>query len=118
MSICRACIISTSPLFVDAISHLLAEEGVEVVAQTKELAEAQSILGKQKADAIIVDRNDIQLREAEVVSRLMDGNGNQRVVFLTMAGNEMVIYHREKLEDVTPQDLVKTICIKESRLVS
>lgn len=118
MSTCRAFIISTSPLFVDAISHLLAEAGAEVVAQTKELVEAQSILNHHTVNAIIVDSNDIQLPEIEVVARLMGNGGNQQVVFLTMAGNEMVIYHREKLENVTPQDLVKTICITESRPVS
>ena len=118
MRTCRAFIISASPLFVDAITHLLEEEGAEVVAQAKNLEDARPMLGNCEVDAIVVDRNDIQLRDAEVVSHLMDSDREQQIVLLTIAGNEMVVYHKEKLENVTPHDLVKAICVKEAKRVS
>ena len=115
---CRAFIISSSPLFTDAITRLLEEEGIEVVAKANSLAEARPILNGHKIDAIIVDRNDLQLRDAEVASNLMDSDQERQVVFLTMAGNEMVVYHRKQIKNVTPPDLVKAICVTKSKLAS
>ena len=119
---CRAFIISASPLFVDAITHLLEEKGVEVVAQAKTITEAHPLLNNQQIDAIdaiIVDRNDLHLRDVEVASQLMDNNNRERkIVFLTMAGNEMVVYHSKRIDNVTPSDLVKTICVAQSKLIS
>ena len=118
MKNCHAFIISASPLFVDAIIHLLEAEGVEVVAQAKNLSEALPLLNSHQVDAVIVDRNDLQLRDAEVASQLMDDNQARKVVFLTMAGNEMVVYHSKHIDNVTPKDLVKALCVAQSKLIS
>ena len=67
---------------------------------------------------VIVDRNDLQLRDAEVASQLMDDDQECKIVFLTMAGNEMVVYHSQRMDDVTPPDLVKAICVAQSKLIS
>ena len=88
------------------------------MAQAKTIAEAQPLLNGHKIDAVIVDRNDLQLRDAEVASQLMDDDQECKIVFLTMAGNEMVVYHSQRMDDVTPPDLVKAICVAQSKLIS
>ncbi len=110
---CRALIVSNSSLFVDAIRRLLEEEGIEVVAQVATLDEARLMLNGQKIDAIVVSHENSQ-QDAEIVSHLMDSDQKRHIVFLAMSGNEMVVYHRERIANVTPSDLVEAICVTKT----
>lgn len=109
METCRTLIISGHPLFAEAITHLLREGGVEVVATAGSLDAAVPWLREQPVEAIIVDHDDPQLRDAEVVSRLVGHDEDRQVIFLTLSGNQMIVHHRERVEDVTAADLVGAI---------
>jgi hypothetical protein len=60
-------------------------------------------------EAIIVDHDDPALRDAEVVSQLVSHDEARQVIFLTLAGNQMIVHHRERVEGATPADLVRAI---------
>jgi DNA-binding NarL/FixJ family response regulator len=102
-------IISSHPLFAEAISHLLKERGVTDVARVDSLASALPVLKEQETGAIIVDHDDPQLRDAEVVSHLVGSDETRQVIFLTLAGNQMIVHHRERVENVTPDDLIQAL---------
>ena len=111
MKHCRVLIISGHPLFAEAITCVLKEEGIDIVAVVGTLAEAQAILETQPVEAIVVDHDDAQLRDGEVVSHLVGSDEERQVVFLTLSGNQMIVHHRERVENVTPADLVGAIRI-------
>jgi hypothetical protein len=66
-------------------------------------------LRNQVVEAIIVDHDDPALRDAEVVSQLVGHDEERQVIFLTLAGNQMIVHHRERVEGATPEDLVRAI---------
>jgi DNA-binding NarL/FixJ family response regulator len=111
----RAFIISGHALFAEAIARLLQDAGVQVVGRADSLESALPELERQATEAIIVDQDDPQLHDAEVVSRLVGQDEERQVIFLTLAGNRMIYHHRERLENVTPADLVGAIRVQRQR---
>ena len=112
MEPCRALIISGHPLFAEAIARLLREADVELVARTDSLESALPLLQEQAVEAIIVDYDDPQLHDAEVVSQLVANDEERQVIFLTLTCNRMIVHHRERVENVTPVDLVRAIRVQ------
>lgn len=111
----RALIVSASDLFADAISYLLQAEGMSLPVRAHNLAEARSILKAQSIDIVLVDHDESQLQDAEAISRLIEGDEDYQVIFLTMVGNRMIIHRRERVEDVTPADLIKAIRLSKQK---
>lgn len=109
----RAFIISGHSLFAEAIAHLLQDAGVEVVGRASSLEHALPQLKDQQVEAIIVDHDDPSLRDGEVVSRLVGYDEDRQVIFLTLAGNQMIVHHRERVENVTSADLVRAIGVQK-----
>ncbi|MFZ5918760.1 MAG: response regulator [Chloroflexota bacterium] len=105
----RALIISSHALFAEAIARLLQAESVEVATRAESLAEALAFLQDRSVEAVIVDHDDPLLRDAEIVSQLVGRHEACQIIFLTLAGNQMIVHHRERVENVTPADLVRAI---------
>lgn len=106
---CRVLIVSSHALFAEAIFRLLQEQGIEVVAKVGTLAEAEIVLQTLIVEAIVVDYDDPHLRDSEVVAHLVGDDEERQVIFLTLAGNQMIVHHREKVKNVTPADLISAI---------
>ena len=105
----RVLIISSHALFAEAITRLLNEKGIREVAKVNTVASALPVLQEQDIGTIIVDHDDPQLRDAEIVSQLVGYDEAQQVIFLTLAGNRMIVHHRERVENVTPDDLIQAL---------
>jgi CheY-like chemotaxis protein len=106
---CRVLIIYGSPLFADVISRLLEEDRMVIVAKINNLAEAQTVLAHHQVDVLIIDHDDPQLQEPAVLAQLW-GNGIERLaIFLEMTGNQMIVHHQKRIENVTPTDLRQAI---------
>ena len=105
----RVLIISSHALFAEAITRLLNDRGIGEVVKVDAVANASPVLQEQDIDTIIVDHDDPQLRDAEVVSQLVDYDEARQVIFLTLAGNRMIVHHRERVENVTPDDLIQAL---------
>ena len=102
-------IISDSPLFVDAVGRLLEAENIRVVVETEDLELARTILDTQAVDAIVVDQDSPLLQQTNALAHLMDYQEERHVIFLTLADNRMTVHHQERVENVTPADLVGAI---------
>lgn len=105
----RVLIISGHPLFAEAITHILQEQGVTGTITVNSLNSALPLLRNESLETIIVDHDDPTLRDAEVVSRLVDSDEARNVIFLTLAGNQMIVHHRARVENVTPNDLIQAL---------
>ena len=106
---CRILLVSNHPLFAEAITRLLQEQDISVVAEVSNLEKAQSVLKAQKVQTIIVDQDDARLQDTTVVSHLLDTQDERQVIFLSLNDNQMIRHHRECVENVTPSDLVAAI---------
>ncbi|MEW5961473.1 MAG: response regulator, partial [Chloroflexota bacterium] len=93
-------IISCHPLFAEAITHLLEEGGVHQVTTVDTIPNALSLLKHQTIKTVIVDYDEPQLRDTEVVSSLVENDQAYQVIFLTMSDNQMIVHHRERVENV------------------
>lgn len=102
-------IISGHPLFAEAITRLLQEKGVSNITRVNTISQALPLLQQQQIDTIIVDHDDPQLRDAEVVSQLVGSEETRHVIFLTLAGNQMIVHHRERITNVTPNNLIQAL---------
>lgn len=109
MKNCRVLLVSDSPLFIEAINRLLAEEDIYVTATASNIEEARLVVDTQEIDAIIVDHHDAHQQDTEIVAHLISHKQECQIIFLTMAGNQMIVHHRERVENVTPADLVGAI---------
>lgn len=106
---CRILLVSNHPLFAEAITRLLQEENINVVAEVNDLEEARSILKTQKFETIIVDQDDAGLQDIAVMSDFFNSQDERQVIFLSLNDNQMIIYYQERVENVTPSDLVTAI---------
>jgi DNA-binding NarL/FixJ family response regulator len=102
-------IISSHSLFAEAITQVLYEQGVGRVVKVEHVANATLWLREQDIGTIIVDQDDPQLRHAELVSQLLGYDETRQVIFLSLTGNQMIVHHRERVENVTPNDLIKAL---------
>jgi DNA-binding NarL/FixJ family response regulator len=105
----RVLIVSESDLFVDALSRLLQEAGISVMGRANQPEDARAFLNAQQIDTVVVDYDDRRFRDAEVVAQLINNDEERQVVFLTMVGNKMIVHQRERIENVTPADLIRVI---------
>lgn len=105
----RILIISNHPLFAEAITHVLQDEGIQVAEIAPDVKTALPLLKKKDFDTIIVDYNEDHQLDTETVALLHDSSQDQQVIFLTLAGNQMVVHHRQRVSDATPVDLVSVL---------
>ena len=106
---CRVLLVSNHPLFAEAITRLLQEENISVVAEVNDLEEARSVLKAQEFETIIVDQDDAKLQDIAVMSDFLNSQDERQVIFLSLNDNQMIIHYRERVENVTPSDLVAAI---------
>lgn len=114
MKNCQVIIVSTSSLFVDAVSRLLEEKEIQVMASAKTIEDFQSLLSTYPVDSIVVDHNDSQLNWPNLVLNKTQPFTTCRIVFLSLTDNEMMFHYQERIENVIPAQLIKAICFSES----
>lgn len=99
-------IISSHPLFAEAITHVLASEGISVAATASDLQAAVPLLDTIRPDTIIVDCEAPCQPQAEMLALLDDADREARLVFLSLADNRMTVHQWRRLGDATSADLV------------
>ncbi|MBI5030882.1 MAG: response regulator transcription factor [Chloroflexi bacterium] len=110
MSDRRVLIISSHPLFAEGIERILQEDGnLVVVARSRELEDALPLMQDHQPDTIIIDNDEPGLQDAEVVNLLVGNQAERQVIFLTLSGSRMIVYHRQRVEDATPEDLLSML---------
>ena len=110
MSDRRVLIISSHPLFAEGIERILQEDGnFSIVARSRELDEALPLIKEHQPDTIIIDNDEPGLRDAEVANLLVGNQAERQVIFLSLSGSRMIVYHRQRVEDATPEDLLSML---------
>ena len=102
-------IISRHPLFAEAITHVLASEGIAVVAVASSLSVAIPLLREHRPSTIIVDCEDPRRPKTEMLALLEDVNVEASVVFLSLDDNRMVVHQWRQLGDASSADLVSVL---------
>jgi len=101
----RVLIISPHPLFREGIIRLLGER-VEVVGAVASWEEAQDAIRTHRPQAIIVDHENIELKEADLAPLLWPEIDSLKVIYVTLAGNEMIVHERRRVTGATENDLL------------
>lgn len=99
-------IISSHPLFAEAITHVLVSEGIPVAAVANDLRAAGLLLHKHRPSTVIVDCEEPCQPSAEMLALLDEGHRDARLVFLSLADNRMVVHQWRHLGDATSADLI------------
>lgn len=102
-------IISSHPLFAEAITHVLASEGIPVAAVVNNLQAAVPLLHEHRPSTIIVDCEEPCQPQAEMLAMLEDAAMEALLVFLSLADNRMVVHQWRRLGDATSADLVSVL---------
>ena len=105
----RVLIISGHPVFAEAITHLLQAQNIAEIITVNSMDSALPLLKTDTLETIIVDHDDPALCDTDVLSRLLDSDEARNVIFLTLAGNQMIVHHRARVENVTPDDLIQAL---------
>ncbi len=104
----RVLIVSPHPLFREGIVRLLGDQA-EVVGVVASLAEARSAIRKHRPQAIIVDHENVELEEADLAPLLWPELESVRIIYVTLAGNEMIIHDRQRVVAATEKDLLDAL---------
>jgi DNA-binding NarL/FixJ family response regulator len=105
----RILLISNHAIFRESLARLLTDQLPVAVAEATTWEEGLSGLEGESPDAIIIDHEDLQLRDADLAPLLCPGEQSLKVIHLTLAGDGMIVHHRERMENVASADLVRVL---------
>lgn len=101
----RVVIVSGRPLFREGITRLL-EDQAEVVGTVADWEEARALIQRWRVEAIVVDHEGADLKETDLAPLLWSEMEALKVIYVTLAGSEMIVHHRSQITDVTDADLL------------
>lgn len=104
----RVLIVSAHPLFREGIARLLRDQ-VEVVGSVADWREARSLIQQHRPQAIVVDQESAELQETALILLRWPEIDALRVVYVTLAGNEMIVHERWRVTGATEADLVRVL---------
>ncbi len=91
----RVFVIWTNPLFHTSMVLLLDSPQIDLVGETSNYATAWQQIAKQRPDTILIEKTSGGV-PAEVLEILENSSWKVRVIGLSLADNELSIYHREQ----------------------
>ncbi|UCH60176.1 MAG: hypothetical protein JSV61_01520 [Anaerolineales bacterium] len=101
-------IIWTNPLFHTSVVLLLDNPQIEVVGETSNYPDAWQQISLQRPDTILIEKTSAGV-PAEVLDILENSSWKVRVIGLSLANNELSIYHREQQTVGQIADLLRFI---------
>src|SRR3990170_225283 len=89
----RVFVIWSHPLFRETVSLLLSHPLVELVGTTSDHSAARTLIDATRPDVVIIEQiNGEEQASEETVAILQQGS---KVIQLSLANNELRLYHRE-----------------------
>lgn len=104
----RVLIVSTHPLFRDGIIRLLGDQA-DVVGAVTNWQEAQELPAERRPQVIIVDHDSPELKEADLAPLLWPDASDLRVIYVTLAGDKMVVHERHQVAGAGEADLLRAL---------
>lgn len=105
----RILLISNHAIFRESLVRLLTDQLPVAVVEATTWEEGLASLEGGSPDAIIIDHEDLQLRDADLAPLLCPGEQALKVIHLTLASDGMIVHHRERMENVALADLVRVL---------
>jgi len=110
-SVYRILLISNHALFREILLRLLAHQPAAEVVEAVDWEEGMALLEGRPFDVIVVDHKDLQLRDADLMPLLKSGEKGLKVIYLTLATNEMIVHERRRATHVTEAKLMQALQI-------
>ncbi|RME47862.1 MAG: cytochrome c oxidase subunit II [Chloroflexi bacterium] len=104
----RVLIVSAHPLFREGIIRLLGDR-VEVVGSASDWDEARALIQQRRPQTVIVDHQSTELKDVDLTPLLWPEAETLKVIYVTLAGNEMVVHERRRISGVTEDDLLEAL---------
>jgi len=102
-------LISNHSLFREVLHRLLADlPDVEVIEATSWEA-GLAVSEDRPPGVIVVDHEDLRLRDSDLAPLLEPAEKALRVIYLTLAGNEMIVHERRRVTNVTEAALLRAL---------
>jgi DNA-binding NarL/FixJ family response regulator len=105
----RILIISTYTLFVEAITHVLQGEGIEVAATARDFDAALPLIQAYRPDTIILDGDGLCPPDYHMADLLAQGNEDCQVIFFSLNSNRLVVHRQQQVGNATPADLLSLL---------
>ncbi|MFQ5857088.1 MAG: cytochrome c oxidase subunit II [Anaerolineae bacterium] len=101
----RVLIVSAHPLFREGIIRLLGDR-VEVVGTAADWEEARTVIQERRPQTVIVDHESAELKDTDLAPLLWTETETLKVIYVTLAGNEMIVHERRRVAGATEVDLL------------
>jgi DNA-binding NarL/FixJ family response regulator len=105
----RVFVIWSNPLFHESVRLLLNHPDVEWLGSTADHVAARGQITSLQPDIIIMEEREVGGVLAEVLEILEASSSDIRVFRLSLAGNELSVYHREHQTMGQAEDLLTLI---------
>lgn len=110
----RVFVIWTHPIFYESVRLLLNHPDVELVGATSDYVAAKDEILDLQPDTILIEEAGASVR-AEVMGILETSPWSVRVIGLSLAYNELRVYHREQRTVAREEDLLRLVLGDSSR---
>ncbi len=104
----RVLIVSAHPLFREGIVRLLGDRA-EVVGTASDWNEARALIQQRRPQTVIVDHRSTELKDVDLTPLLWPEAETLKVIYVTLAGNEMIVHERRRISGVTEDDLLEAL---------
>ncbi len=104
----RVLIVSPHPLFREGIVRLLGDQ-VEVVGTAADWDEARALIQQGRPQTVIIDHESAELKDTDLTLLLWPEAEALKVIYVTLAGNEMIVHERRRISGVTEDDLLEAL---------
>lgn len=109
MDRCRVLILYTNRLFAEGVESILGREPwLEVVGMEECSERALAFIHLFHPDVVVIDANE-RLKCAVTIFPILQANPAIRVISLSMADNNIEVYHRHQILATKREDLVEAI---------
>ena len=105
----RVFVIWTHPLFHESVRRILSHPEIEWLGATTDHATAHDQIVSLQPDTILVEEEEGGGPLAGVLELLEAGSHDVRVIRLSLAGNELSVYHCEHRTMEQAEDLLRLI---------
>ena len=105
----RVFVVWTHPLFQDAVHRLLSHPDIDWVGATSDHATAHDQIVGLCPDTVLIEEGEGGGVPAEALEILEDSTSDVRVIRLSLADNELRVYHRTQRTVTQAEDLLHLI---------
>ncbi len=105
----RVFIIWSHPLFLASLRLLLQHADIDWIGASRYIQEALTAISCLKPDTVLIEEGENDPVITNVIEIFENSMTNMRVFRLSLADNNLKIYHQEKRTDVQANELIQLI---------